>query len=70
MAIGCKACEEKGLKSLAYSSDYDAYFCRICDTWLERQCSDEDCDFCVGRPETPSMDSDLEDDFAFNEEDK
>lgn len=34
---------------------YDAYFCPKCDTWAEKKCTDENCYFCVGRPDKPSQ---------------
>ena len=37
-----------------YNSKYDSYYCILCNTWLEKTCSDPDCDFCVQRPEKPS----------------
>ena len=45
-------------KTAAYSEKYDAYFCDICDVWLEAPCSDVDhneCRFdCENRPDMPS----------------
>jgi hypothetical protein len=26
-----------------------------CDTWLESQCGDSECNYCSNRPEKPSM---------------
>lgn len=37
-----------------YSHKHDGYFCPVCDIWLESQCNDPECDYCVGRPEHPS----------------
>lgn len=37
-----------------YSEEYDAMYCRNCDTWLEIKCNDDDCEFCSKRPERPS----------------
>lgn len=34
---------------------HDAFFCPKCDEWLERKCSDENCEFCQNRPEKPSQ---------------
>jgi len=38
-----------------YSGQYDAYYCELCNIWLEDQCGDEGCEFCQIRPEKPSM---------------
>ncbi len=34
------------------SDRYDAYYCTACHEWTETTCSDADCSFCAGRPET------------------
>lgn len=39
----------------SYSQRWDAYFCKECDAWIEGRCKDPDCEFCVGRPERPSL---------------
>jgi hypothetical protein len=36
---------------------YDAYMCIVCDTWIESQCGDSECNYCSKRPEKPSMTS-------------
>jgi hypothetical protein len=36
-----------------YSEEYDAYFCPICNIWLEDRCNDPECEFCNIRPLTP-----------------
>ncbi len=36
-----------------YDEDFDAYFCRTCNVWLEEACKDPSCDFCASRPSTP-----------------
>lgn len=41
--------------SLERNEKHDAYFCKVCDAWLESQCTDSDCEFCPNRPEKPSM---------------
>jgi hypothetical protein len=38
-----------------FSAKYDAYFCPICDTWLEPKCNDDNCVYCVNRPKKPSQ---------------
>ena len=37
-----------------YNDEYDVYYCKVCDIWLEDKCSDPNCEFCVYRPEKPS----------------
>ena len=32
---------------------YDALCCISCNEWLEKACSNPECPFCSGRPETP-----------------
>lgn len=32
---------------------YDAWFCPICNIWLEQKCGDSDCEYCKERPERP-----------------
>ena len=36
-----------------YSIRYDAYFCKKCNKWLETGCDDQECKFCLERPEKP-----------------
>ena len=33
-----------------YSDAYDAYYNAKTGKWLEKKCSDIDCDFCKNRP--------------------
>jgi hypothetical protein len=35
------------------SGERDAYFCPVCNQWLEGKCGDPDCEFCAGRPARP-----------------
>lgn len=38
-----------------YSEKHDAYFCKPCDIWLEKQCGDPKCRAgCGTRPAKPS----------------
>ena len=37
----------------SYSKEHDALYCPVCNMWLEDDCGEEDCEFCVGRPESP-----------------
>ena len=34
-----------------YCEPFDAFYCAICRTWLERPCGDPACQYCDGRPE-------------------
>lgn len=34
---------------------FDAYACFSCDDWLEKACSDPQCEFCNHRPDRPSQ---------------
>jgi len=36
-----------------YSEEYDSYYCRECNVWLESRCNDPECEFCPSRPELP-----------------
>jgi len=36
-----------------YFIKYDAYFCKKCNKWLESNCKDPKCKFCVDRPKKP-----------------
>lgn len=47
----CSACGSEK----TYSSKYDAYYCELCNIWLEQKCSDTTCHFCTTRPEKPSQ---------------
>lgn len=51
MSSFCKDCGSEK----QYSNKYDAYFCELCNKWLEEKCSDPDCEFCTKRPELPSQ---------------
>src|SRR5512137_2821903 len=35
-----------------YSDKHDAYFCSVCNRWLESACADPSCPYC-GRPKRP-----------------
>lgn len=47
----CKNCQSKD--NAVRNDQYDAYHCTKCKVWIEKQCSDADCGFCVNRPENP-----------------
>jgi hypothetical protein len=46
----CHNCNEIG----KYSELFDAYFCKKCGIWLEKNCGDPKCLFCLNRPNKPS----------------
>lgn len=46
----CQRCYEKGFTFTKYSERYDAYYCGICGEWIEPQCKDPKCSYCVNRP--------------------
>lgn len=50
-ALTCKPIEEDDKK---YCETYDAYYNPITDEWLEKKCSDPECDYCKNRPDKPS----------------
>lgn len=37
-----------------YDFDHDAFFCKVCDVWLDEKCDDVNCEYCKDRPEKPS----------------
>ncbi len=47
-----RTCPECG-QSLTRHETYDAYYCST-HGWTESVCDDPACEFCRGRPETPS----------------
>ena len=47
----CHVCSSE----LQYSYKYDAYYCELCNTWLEEPCDSVDCEFCANRPSKPSQ---------------
>ena len=42
-----------GWQAVNYSKEYDAHYCPMCDTWIEKKCSDVECEYCKNRPEKP-----------------
>ncbi|MCK5017725.1 MAG: hypothetical protein KAS32_11740 [Candidatus Peribacteraceae bacterium] len=34
---------------------YDAYYCELCNVWVEGKCSEYECWACSKRPEKPSL---------------
>lgn len=47
--LKCNKCENKA----SYSEKYDVYYCKNCNIWLEKKCSDSNCEFCTNRPDSP-----------------
>lgn len=45
-------CESCNL-STSLDVGYDSYICSLCNKWIEKQCSDDECEYCVGRPDNP-----------------
>ena len=43
-----------------YNAEYDAHYCGICNIWVDVQCEDPQCCYCIDRPETPLADKDLD----------
>ncbi len=39
----------------SYCLRHDAYYCELCNKWLEEKCNDPDCLYCPDRPEKPSQ---------------
>ena len=46
----CKVCKNR----ISYSREFDAFYCRHCDIWLESPCNDSRCTYCPNRPLTPN----------------
>lgn len=40
---------------LMYHPVWDCMFCPECDEWLESSCPDPLCEYCIDRPEKPSL---------------
>ena len=37
-------------KKVGFSPKHDAYYCRECYAWLERNCGEGTCEYCASRP--------------------
>jgi hypothetical protein len=48
----CCHCEEHNWPT-HYNKKHDAHYCPDCNIWLESQCIDPECEYCVGRPDKP-----------------
>lgn len=46
----CKKCNQKTL----YNEKYDADYCDKCDEWIDKECNDLMCSYCISRPSKPS----------------
>ncbi len=49
MHHNCPKCKTKGF----YAVRFDAFLCMTCDTWLEPNCQDPNCEYCKDRPTSP-----------------
>jgi hypothetical protein len=38
-----------------YSNRYDAYYCELCNKWIDDKCTNPECEFCSKRPDKPSQ---------------
>ncbi len=47
--LACPTCNATTI----YHEGADAHFCPECNEWLERACSDPECDYCSQRPLHP-----------------
>lgn len=45
----CKLCGSE----CRYHGYFDAFFCGICNMWMEKNCEDKTCHYCKDRPERP-----------------
>jgi len=45
----CKKCKA----DISYSEKFDAYYCDVCNLWLEEKCVDPLCKLCKQRPIRP-----------------
>jgi hypothetical protein len=54
MVYGRSKCPTCGSEK-QYSNRYDAYYCELCNKWLEEPCTDSTCEFCSIRPAKPSQ---------------
>jgi len=48
------ACPNNSAHKVVINYKYDAYYCTVCDTWLEGKCAQFECWACSERPEKPS----------------
>lgn len=47
----CPKCDSE----IQYSNKYDAFYCELCNEWLDPKCEDPKCEFCSTRPNKPSQ---------------
>ncbi len=47
----CSGCGSE----VKYNNRYDAYYCELCNQWLEVKCNDPECEYCPERPNKPSQ---------------
>ena len=49
-----RVCPQCG-READHCSEYDSYYCEVCDIWLDPVCGDPNCIFCAHRPEKPAQ---------------
>ena len=40
---------------VSYNEQFDTYYCKKCNVWLEPACSDKNCEYCSKRPKKPKV---------------
>lgn len=50
-----KICPTHHPEGRKYMKMFDAYYCDLCDEWLETICVDPECVYCIHRPNKPSQ---------------
>ena len=48
--LKCPRCGEPK----SYTADFDSFYCKPCNEWLEDICNDRECLFCRTRPVKPN----------------
>ena len=50
----CPSCHNLDQESIGHSEQWDAFYCKRCNCWIEGKCSDPKCYFkCRERPDFP-----------------
>lgn len=47
-------------KYWCYSYKYDSFYCHICKIWVDKRCSDVECEYCTKKPEIPDHEKIIE----------
>ena len=50
-----ESCGNQHPEKISLNINYDCFYCKECDKWLENSCGDESCSYCLSRPEKPSQ---------------